>query len=295
MRFSPLVGRRREGVWLPWFLLTPAVVFISVITIYPFIYGVYLSLCDFTLMGVSFRGFENFLNLFRDERFLNSLKITLIFVFSAVSLEFLIGLGVAILLNRPFRGKTVIAPLIYIPMIMAPIAVALMWRMLYSPEFGPVNFFLLSSGLISRQIAWLSESGFALLSLVIVDTWQWSPFMFLVLYAGLQSIPTELSEVAQIDGASGWKIFRHVTLPLLSPFVILAFLFRLMDAFKVFDSISVLTKGGPGTSTEVVSWLSYLTGFTYFRLGYAAAMAIILYIFVMIISQVLLRFVSLEV
>ncbi len=295
MRFFPLVGRRREGIWLPWFLLTPAIVLISVITIYPFVYGVYLSLCDFTLMGVSFRGFENFLNLFRDERFLNSLKITLIFVFSVVSLEFLIGLGVAILLNRPFRGKTVIAPLIYIPMIMAPIAVALMWRMLYSPEFGPVNFFLLSSGLISRQIAWLSESGFALLSLVIVDTWQWSPFMFLVLYAGLQSIPTELSEVAQIDGASGWKILRHVTLPLLSPFVILAFLFRLMDAFKVFDSISVLTKGGPGTSTEVVSWLSYLTGFTYFRLGYAAAMAIILYIFVMIISQVLLRFVSLEV
>ncbi|MGQ9474205.1 MAG: carbohydrate ABC transporter permease [Candidatus Caldatribacteriaceae bacterium] len=295
MRFFFSLSRRREETWLPWILVTPVIAFLLIITIYPFIYGVYLSLSDFTLLGVSFRGLENFVNLFRDDRFLNSLKVTLVFVFSAVLLEFLVGLGIATLLNCPFRGKRVVAPLVYIPMIMAPIAVALMWRMLYSPEYGPINFFLLSSKLINRQIAWLSESGFALLSLIIVDTWQWSPFMFLILYAGLQSIPSELSEVAQIDGASGWEIFKHITLPLLFPFIVLAFLFRLMDAFKVFDSISVLTKGGPGTSTEVVSWLSYLTGFTYFRLGYAAAMALVLYLLVMVISQVLLRFVSLEV
>jgi multiple sugar transport system permease protein len=288
-------SRRRETARLPWFLLVPVIALLLIITIYPFIYGIYLSLSDFTLAGASFCGLRNFFSLFRDERFVSSLKITLLFVFAAVFLEFLIGLGVAVLFNRSFQGKRVIVPLIYIPMIMAPIAVALMWRMLYNPDYGPINFFLLSLSLSARKIAWLSESGLALLSLIIVDTWQWSPFMFLVLYAGLQSIPSELSEVAQIDGASSWKVFRHITLPLLFPFIVLAFLFRIMDAFKVFDSISVLTKGGPGTSTEVVSWLSYLTGFTYFRLGYAAAMSLILYALVMAISQVLLRFIRVEI
>jgi len=240
-------------------------------------------------MGLSFRGIGNYIELFKDSRFLHSLGITLIFVFSAVSLEFLVGLGVALLLSRQFWQKRVFISLIYIPMIMAPIAVALMWRMLYNADFGPINYFLLTANLTGRKIAWLSETRYALFSLIVVDIWQWSPFVFLVLYAGLQSVPPELLEAAQIDGASRWKAFRYIIFPFLSSFIILAFLFRIMDAFKIFDSISVLTKGGPGTSTEVVSWLSYLTGFTYFRLGYAAAMSMILFAIIMVISQTLLR------
>lgn len=276
--------------YLPWLLLCPVFVLLIAVTIYPFIYGVYLSLSRYSIiMGLSFRGIGNYIELFRDSRFLHSLGITLIFVFSAVGLEFLVGLGVALLLSRQFWQKRVFISLIYIPMIMAPIAVALMWRMLYNADFGPINYFLLSANLTGRKIAWLSETRYALFSLIVVDVWQWSPFVFLVLYAGLQSVPPELLEAAQIDGASRWKAFQYIIFPFLSSFIILAFLFRIMDAFKIFDSISVLTKGGPGTSTEVVSWLSYLTGFTYFRLGYAAAMSMILFAIIMVISQTLLR------
>lgn len=276
--------------YLPWLLLCPVFVLLIAVTIYPFIYGVYLSLSRYSIvMGLSFRGIGNYIELFKDSRFLHSLGVTLIFVFSAVGLEFLVGLGVALLLSRQFWQKRVFISLIYIPMIMAPIAVALMWRMLYNADFGPINYFLLSANLTGRKIAWLSETRYALFSLIVVDVWQWSPFIFLVLYAGLQSVPPELLEAAQIDGASRWKAFRYIIFPFLSSFIILAFLFRIMDAFKIFDSISVLTKGGPGTSTEVVSWLSYLTGFTYFRLGYAAAMSMILFAIIMVISQTLLR------
>lgn len=276
--------------YLPWLLLCPVFVLLIAVTIYPFIYGVYLSLSRYSIiMGLSFRGIGNYIELFKDSRFLHSLGVTLIFVFSAVGLEFLVGLGVALLLSRQFWQKRVFISLIYIPMIMAPIAVALMWRMLYNADFGPINYFLLSANLTGRKIAWLSETRYALFSLIVVDVWQWSPFVFLVLYAGLQSVPPELLEAAQIDGASRWKAFRYIIFPFLSSFIILAFLFRIMDAFKIFDSISVLTKGGPGTSTEVVSWLSYLTGFTYFRLGYAAAMSMILFAIIMVISQTLLR------
>jgi len=259
------------------------------VTIYPFIYGLYLSLCDYTIiMGASFRGLGNYIELFSDPAFLHSLKITFIFVFSAVALEFLVALGIALLVNRQFWQKRIFVSLIYIPMIMAPIVVALMWRMIFSPEYGPLNYFLSFFHLTEREIAWLSESNYALFSLILVDVWQWTPFMFLVLYAGLQSVPPELIEVAQIDGGSRWNVFRYIILPFLYPFIVLGFLFRVMDAFKIFDSISVLTKGGPGTATQAVSWLSYLHGFTYFRLGYAAAMSLILYAIIMLISQVLL-------
>lgn len=276
--------------YLPLFLLIPVFVLLVAVTIYPFFYGLYLSISRYDIiMGLKFRGLGNYFEAFTDPRFQNSLIVTFIFVGSAVALEFLIGLGIALLVNRKFWAKRVIISLIYIPMIMAPIAVALMWRMLYNADFGPVNYFLINFKLVNRHIAWLSETKYALPSLIAVDVWQWTPFMFLVLYAGLQSVPDELKGAAQIDGASNWQVFTHMTLPFLLPFIILAFLFRIMDAFKIFDTISVLTKGGPGTSTEVVSWLGYLTGFTYFRLGYAAAMAMILFFIVMIISQLLLK------
>lgn len=276
--------------YLPWILLIPIFILLIAVTIYPFIYGIYMSLSMYNfLAGFKFIGLNNYIKLFHDIRFLHSLWVTFVFVLSAVSLEFIVGLGIALLLNRKFPCKRIFTSLIYIPMIMAPIAVALMWRMLYNADFGPINYFLLSAGVIHRKVAWLSEAKYALPSLIVVDIWQWSPFMFLVLYAGLQSIPLEILEAAQIDGASKWQLFRYLTLPFLSPFIILAFLFRIMDAFKIFDSISVLTKGGPGTSTEMVSWLSYLNSFTYFRLGYAAAMSIILFGIIMIITQPLLK------
>jgi len=276
--------------YLPLILLLPVFILLISVTIYPFLYGVYLSLSSYNIItGLSFRGLGNYVDAFKDPRFLNALVITFIFVGSAVTLEFLLGLGIALLVNRDFWLKRVIVSLIYIPMIMAPVAAALMWRMLYNADYGPVNYFLLRLNLTGRKIAWLAETKYALHSLIVVDTWQWTPFMFLVLYAGLQSVPPELKEAARIDGASNWQSFRHISLPSLLPFIILAFLFRTMDAFKIFDAVSVLTKGGPGTSTEVVSWLGYLTGFTYFRLGYAAAMAMILYVIVLIISQLLLK------
>lgn len=289
MKLKRVSSLNREK-YLPLILLLPVFVLLISVTIYPFLYGVYLSLSSYNIItGLSFRGLGNYVDAFKDPRFLNALVITFIFVGSAVTLEFLLGLGIALLVNRDFWLKRVIVSFIYMPMIMAPVAAALMWRMLYNADYGPVNYFLLRLNLTGRKIAWLAETKYALGSLIVVDTWQWTPFMFLVLYAGLQSVPPELKEAARIDGASNWQSFRYISLPSLLPFIILAFLFRTMDAFKIFDAVSVLTKGGPGTSTEVVSWLGYLTGFTYFRLGYAAAMAMILYVIVLIISQLLLK------
>lgn len=279
-----------EEKYLPWVLLIPVFALFVGIALYPFIYGVYLSLCTYNpIMGLSFRGIGNYIELFMDPRFLDALRTTFIFVGVAVAMEFFLGLGVALLVNRDFWLKRGIVSFLYIPMVMAPIAVALMWRMLYSADYGPANYFLLSLNLTGRKIAWLSETKYALMSLIVVDLWQWTPFMFLVLYAGLQSVPPELREAAEVDGASSWQIFKFITIPTLLPFIILALLFRVMDAFKFFDPVAVLTKGGPGTSTELVSWLGYLTGFTYFKLGYAAAMGIILFVIVLVISQWLLK------
>jgi len=277
--------------WLPWILLSPVIAVLLLITIYPFVYGLYMSFNDYSpISGLSFCGIQNYIDvIFSDARFHSAVRVTVMFITITVGAQFLLGLGIALLLHREFLAKRFMVPLVYTPMLIAPVAIALIWRMIYNLEFGPLNYLLIASHAIKEPIPWVASPKYAFVSVAIADIWQWTPFMFLVMFAGLQCVPPELIEVAKTDGASTLAVFRHITLPFLIPSIVIGLLIRLMDAFKIFDIIYVLTRGGPGSSTETMSFLSYQVGFKYFNLGYAAAMSIILYIMILIICQFLIK------
>jgi multiple sugar transport system permease protein len=234
-----------------------------------------------------FVGLQNFYEIFLDSTFREVIGNTLVYVVSTVVTEFLIGLGLALLLNREFKGKRIIAPLIYLPMIVTPVAVGLTFRTIFNVEYGPLTYFLSLVGL--SPIRWVASATYALFSLILVDIWQWTPFMFLVLLAGLQNVSPECVEASQLDGASYWQRFRHITLPFLRGSIAVAVLIRMIDAFKAFDIIYTVTEGGPGTSSTVISFFTYILAFRRFSLGSAAAMSLVLFFLILIPTQLLLR------
>jgi multiple sugar transport system permease protein len=267
-------------------------IIILVITIYPFVYAIWMSL---TNMGVkplgeeAFVGLRNYVRLLTDTNvFLPSILTTVIFVGAAVTAEFLLGLGLALLINREFRGRGIVIPLLLLPMVVSPVAVGLIYTLIYNVEYGPLNYILLGIGLINKPIAWVSSAQWALASVVIADIWEWAPYMFLILLAALQTVPTPLIEAAKVDGASRWTIFSKLMLPIASPIMAIGVLIRAIDAFKLLDVLYMLTKGGPGISTNTMSWFGFNTGFTRFDLGVAAAASMLLLFMVMIPTQLLL-------
>lgn len=282
------MARSRER-FLPYVLVSPILIVILALGLYPFVFVIWLSFQTWTAATQPvFVGLENFYEIiFRDQTFRDVLDNTLVYVASAVTAEFLIGLGLALLLNREFKGKRVIAPLIYFPMIVTPVAVGLTFRIMYNIEYGPFTYFLDLLGL--PPVKWIASATYSLFSLILVDIWQWTPFMFLVLLAGLQIVPKECIEASQLDGASYWQRFRHITLPFLRGSIAVALLIRMIDAFKAFDIIYTVTEGGPGTSSAVLSFFTYIVGFRRFSLGYAAAMSIILFLLILIPTQLLFR------
>jgi multiple sugar transport system permease protein len=275
--------------FLPYALLSPILIVILALGLYPFLYVIWLSFQTQTASTTPiFVGLENFYEIiFRDQTFRDVFGNTLVYVVSVVTAEFLIGLGLALLLNREFKGKRIIAPLIYLPMMVTPVAVGLTFRIMYNVEYGPFTYFLDLLGL--PAIPWIASATYALFSLIVVDIWEWTPFMFLVLLAGLQIVPRECVEASQLDGASYWQRFRHITLPFLRSSIAVALLIRMIDAFKAFDIIYTVTEGGPGTSSAVLSFFTYIVGFRWFSLGYAAAMSLILFFLILIPTQLLFR------
>jgi len=274
-----------------WFI-SPVVIFLLVLTLLPTIYLFYLSLCRWDVITgtPTFNGLMNYINLFRDQVFWASLRRTLIFVAASVSSQLILGFAMALLINRPhIRGIGIVRTLIILPMSITPIVVGLMWRILYNPSFGLINSLLDFFGIVGPE--WLGSKDTALLSVIIVDIWQWTPFMFLMMTAGLQSLPTEPFEAALVDGASGFQILRLITLPLMKPIILVAVLFRIIDGFKVstFDSIFIMTKGGPGSITQTLNIYAFLSGFEWFNLGYASAMVVFTLILLTIIGRLFLR------
>ena len=212
------------------------------------------------------------------------------FVSASVSSQLILGFAMALLINRPhIKGIGVVRTLIILPMSITPIVVGLMWRILYNPSFGLINAFLGLLGIVGPE--WLGSKDTALLSVILVDIWQWTPFMFLMMTAGLQSLPAEPFEAALVDGASGFQILRLITLPLMKPIILVAVLFRIIDGFKVstFDSIFIMTKGGPGSITQTLNIYAFLTGFEWFNLGYASAMVVFTLVLLTIIGRLFLR------
>jgi multiple sugar transport system permease protein len=278
----------------PLLAILPTVAILFLLTIFPTIYAVYVSLFDFDLprpRASTFVGLGNFAEVLTDGRFWLALLHTSILMIAAVGIEFLLGLTMALFFFDDFRersAKSVYIPLILIPMMIAPVLVGYIWRLLFQVQTGPLNY-LLQSLLGIGPFEWTSSTSLALASVILVDIWQWTPFVTMVLLAGLASLSLDLLEAAEVDGASQWQRLRYVILPLSRNVIAIVLLIRFLDAFREFDKIFVLTQGGPGTATEVASYYAYLSGFKFFRIGYAAAMSLLLLFVTVYLSTALAR------
>jgi len=259
----------------PYMFLAPAAVIMIIGLLYPIGYMIYASFLNWNpsqLIGeAEFIGLRNYGNLLMDESFRESTMVTLKFSSIVVVTEMVVGVGLALLLDRNIRGISVLRTIFILPMMIAPIVVGLMWRYMYHPSVGIFNRTLKDWGF--EPIPWLSDSGWALASIIIADIWQWTPFIFILALAALQSLPRSALEAARIDGASGWQQIIHIKLPLMMPVLIVTGLLRLIDSFKVLEVILVMTNGGPGLSTEILSLRIARTASEFRELGVSAAMS----------------------
>jgi multiple sugar transport system permease protein len=261
-----------------WAFLLPAYGAILAIVGIPTIYSLYLSFHQWKLTtfqkGVPFVGLANYQKAVGDPAFWHAMQVTLVFTLVALTIEIGLGLGLAVLLDQDFRGRRMVRIGLLLPMFVTNVVVGLIWRIMLSYDFGVVNYVLSLFGL--PKVAWLGDPGLALWSLVIVDVWNTTAFVALILLAGLQGIPEEPRQAARVDGASSWQVFRHVTLPLLRPVLFVAVVWRTIDLFRIFDVVFSLTGGGPYNATETISLYAYRQGFASFNLGFASAVSYLL-------------------
>lgn len=272
-----------EKKYLPYLLIIPCMFVLLILNIYPFIETLRLSFFQWVLTKPHeffFVGVSNYVQLFKDSSFWNALFITIKFVFFAVSIEMILGYIIASLLAKPIKFSNVYTSLTLVPMIISPVVVGLFWRAWFAPSFGLVNYFLKLVGLakFAPVEGFLGNPSTALATVIAVDIWEWTPFVVLIFLAGLKSLPSEPLEAAQIDGATGWQTFTKIIIPLLKPVILVVMLFRVMDAYKIFDTIWIMTKGGPSRATETMSILIYKNAFMYWNIGYSTAMAYIMLI-----------------
>src|SRR5262244_1436203 len=271
-----------------WFLL-PGLVFLFAIDLIPLAYSAWVSFYNWWLIrprDIRFVGLANYARFADDPEFTRAVVVTTVFTVGAVLVEFLAGLALALLFAQPFRFLRPIRALLLLPLFVVPVVGATMWRVIFHPELGVLNHYLGALGL--TPLPWLSNPRLALVSVTLVDAWRTIPFMFLVMYAGIEVLPTELFEAAAVDGASGWQSFRHITVPLLTYIMLVALLIRGMDAFREFDIIFVLTGGGPGTATQTIQMLNYRV-FGLGHMGMANTIGIVTLVLVAAMCWVLLR------
>jgi len=259
-----------------WLFLVPSVALLAVIVIFPMVYSFGLSFFSWPVArpdrGIHFVGLQNYLKLILgDTDFHHSLRLTLIFTGSVTAIEFFLGFGLAYLFYRQGGAEKVFTSMFMIPPMLAPVIIALQWRLLFDLQYGLINWLLGSIGVINQPIGWLTKKPYALYSIIIVDVWHWTPLVYLILLAGFQSLPRDPFEAAIIDGASGWQLLSYLYVPLLKPVIMIALLIRSVTAFIFFEEILILTGGGPGNSTEVLAWFLYKIGFRFWDMGYAAA------------------------
>lgn len=273
---------------LPYVLVAPALAVLLALSIYPLIYSVTISLQQETASGIVWT-LAHFRRLATDNFFRTAMVHTFVYAIAALACEFVLGLALALLLNQQMRGRGVFRASLLVPMMLPTVVVGIVWRLLLNPNFGAINGTLKQLGVDTESLTWTASPRLAFVAVIAVDVWQWTPFVFLVLLAGLQAIPQEPYEAALIDGSSRWQTFRHVTLPLLKPAILIVLLLRTMDLLRVFDQIFILTEGGPGFATEMISLYIYRTAFRFFDFGYAAAMSFVLLALTNIISVVYIR------
>ncbi len=263
----------------------PALVVLTLVTVYPVLSVLYLSLHrKMLLFGISrFTGLENYRFLLTDDRFWNALGNTVYFTGLSVSLELVLGMAIALLLNRRFRFQGLAIAAVLVPWAVPTVVSARMWEWLYNTDFGLLNY------LLGAKINWLGSPFWALNAAVCMDVWKTTPFVVILLLAGLKTIPPELYQAARIDGANAWALFRRITLPLLMPVILVALIFRTLDAFRIFDAVYVLTGGGPANTTETLSIYAYKVLFQTLQFGYGSALSVVVFLCTGAITVLYLR------
>ena len=272
----------------PWLLFGPTVLYLLVLSIFPLIYSLGVSLFDYTLGGErTFIWFENYTDLLGDRVFWRKAWRTLEITLLAVAIELGLGLLCALVLNRRLPGMGALRLIIYLPMMMSPLVIGYFWKFILDGSFGVLNYFLSLVNIAPQQ--WTIDLNLAIASIVLVDVWQWTPFVILIMLAGLQTVPPHLYEAATLDRASTWMQFTRITLPYLKTPILLALLFRTIDTFKIFDVVYILTGGGPGDLTETLSVHAFYVGFKFSQLGRGAAISWLVVIVINILATILIR------
>ncbi len=269
---------------MKYLFVLPGILWVLTFTIFPLLYSLRLSFFKARLgRPEKFIGLQNYVDAFKDYRFWDAMGVTLIFVIASTTITVLGGLGLALLFNREMRGQRVFRSLFTMPIFTSAIAVGYLGLTIFHEQVGAVNTVLIALGM-AHPPAWFSSVWLARLAVILVDTWQWTPFCFLVLLAGLQAMPEEVYEAGRLDTSSEWDIFRFITLPLIAPILLTVTMLRLVETFKMLDIPFSLTSGGPGAATQTYSFFVYLVGLRNFNQGYASALAYILLVIMMVIT-----------
>lgn len=275
----------------PYLIILPALL-LTIGILIPFGTGVFWSFTNYNLMrpNFTFTGLQNYIRMFGSERFWNALRVSATYVFFAVGAELILGLAIGLLLNRDNLVTKILRPLLILPLLIAPVIAVLMWRLMMSTQFGVLNYFLSMINPALRNFPWAGSAQFAMFTVVLIDVWIFTPFIGLLVLAGLRSLPKAPFEAAQVDGASKWYTFRTQTLPMLTPYITIALIFRLIDSFRIFDIPFALTRGGPGDSLMTLQVTAYTESFTFLNIGRGAAYMFVTWIVIFLVSKALVNY-----
>lgn len=286
-RAAVVSGRGPAFVRRYWLFALPAALAVGAVIVFPWLFTVYMSVQDWSVSGtVTFVGLENYTTLFADRRFIESIGHTLYFTLLAVVAPILIGTAAALVFHHQFPWRGLMRAIFILPMMATPVAVALVWTMMFHPQLGVLNYLLTSIGL--PPSTWVYDQRTVIPTLVLVEVWHWTPLVMLIVLGGLAGLPSEPYEAATIDGANAWHMLRHITLPLVWPFIMIALIVRAIDALKTFDTIFVISQGGPGTASETINIFLYNQAFAFYKLGYASAVVVIFFVIIIALSLLLL-------
>lgn len=295
---EPRSSIERQEARVAWALVLPAVLTILLVALFPLAWTVWesLHLHDLRMpwLGKPFVGLDNYAEALGDPRFWSALGHTAFFAVTSVGLELIIGLWLALALNRAFRGRGLVRAAVLVPWAIPTVVSALLWRFMFEGQNGIVNSMLVGIGVLKEPLVWFIHSTAAWVPVILADVWKTTPFVALLLLAGLQNIDASLYEAARIDGATAWRQFRHVTLPLLKPAILVALIFRTLDAFRVFDLIYALTGGGPGTSTEPIALYTFNALLQNLQFGYGSALSVIVFLITFCLAILYIRLLGAE-
>jgi len=270
-----------------WPFVVPALVVIAAVIVFPWVFTLWMSVNSWTLgQPAVFAGLDNYVRLFTDFRFWESLWHTALYTLLAVVAPLFFGTLAALIFDAQFPLRGFLRGIFVMPMMATPVAIALVWTMMFHPQLGVLNYLLSLVGIGPQE--WIYNQTSVIPSLVLVETWQWTPLIMLIVLGGLAAVPREPFESAEIDGANAWQKFRYLTLPMIAPFLMIGVIIRSIDAVKSFDIIYAMTQGGPGTASETINIYLYNTAFSYYDIGYASAMAVIFFVIIVALSFVLM-------